>query len=173
MQFSHKSFSDWLTDKNNEDFRVEKEEGEILLAELCHCCLVGGDKGGNKDDASFLSYALTHGVAHLVECNRKDDAKKLMLDVKYLLARGDDGVRLVEDCKRLQGDRTMEVLSSAIGLSLGDMRKDPRRIVGQLVGRLMTVAGRNFFLDKTSSYWIPDDCKLVHIFLSIAYSLHK
>merc|ERR1712166_1383984 len=115
--------------------------GEKMLAELCHCCWLGEDKGGDKDDASFLSYALTHGVAHLVECNRKDDAKKLMLDVKYLLARGDDGVRLVEDCKRLQGDRTMEGLSSALGLSLYDLRKDPRRIVGQLVGRLMWSAG--------------------------------
>ena len=64
-----------------------------------------------------------------------------MLDVKYVLARGDDGVRLMEDCKRLQGDRTMEVLGSALGLSLGDMRKGPRRIVGQLVGRLMWSAG--------------------------------
>merc|ERR1712166_959891 len=115
--------------------------GEKMLAERCHCCLVGEDKCEGKDDASFLSYALTHGVAHLVECNRKDDAKKLLLDVKYLLARSNDGVRLVEDCKRLQGDRTMEVLSSALGLSLNDMRKDPRRIVGQLVGRLMWSAG--------------------------------
>merc|ERR1712166_840676 len=56
-------------------------------------------------------------------------------------ARSNDGVRLMEDCKRLQGDRTMEVLGSALGLSLGDMRKDPRRIVGQLVGRLMWPAG--------------------------------
>merc|ERR1712166_1570242 len=141
LQFSHKSFSDWLNDKNNEDFRVEKEEGEKLLAEVCHCCLLENDKCGDEDGTTFLSYALTHGIAHLVESGRKDDAKKLLLDVKYLLARSNDGVRLMEDCKRLQGDRTMEVLNSALGLSLSDIRKDPKRIVGQLVGRLMWTAG--------------------------------
>jgi len=35
----------------------------------------------------------------------------------------------------------MEVVGQAIGFSLSDLRKDPRRVVGQLVGRLMAVAG--------------------------------
>jgi WD40 repeat protein len=178
LQFSHKSFADWLEDgfDENESYCVDREDGEKMLAEECWNVLPvhvnskqldnmnmnqkkkkkkkkkrrrRGDKKipemkeneEENEETLMHSYALTHGVAHLVECNRKDDAKKLMLDVKYLLARGDDGVRLVEDCKRLQGDRTMEVLSSALGLSLGDMRKDPRRIVSQLVGRLMWSAG--------------------------------
>ena len=43
--------------------------------------------------------------------------------------------------KRLNGDRTAEALASAIGLSLSDLKKDPRRLAGQLMGRLMAVAG--------------------------------
>jgi hypothetical protein len=57
------------------------------------------------------------------------------------MARGNDGVGLMRDCQRMKGDRTMEILGSAIGLSLGELRKDPRRLVGQLVGRLMWAAG--------------------------------
>jgi hypothetical protein len=163
-------------EEDNEDFSVDREDGEKMLADVCLKLMnlkmnndgdgdgegedgngkkkkkkrrkkkqvqAGEEIGMREDDGEILmhEYALTHGVAHLVECNRKDDAKKLLLDVKYLLARSNDGVRLVEDCKLLKGDRTIEVLGSALGLSLSDMRKDPRRIVGQLVGRLMWSAG--------------------------------
>ena len=65
----------------------------------------------------------------------------MMLDVGWLLSRASDGVRLREDYRLLKGDRTMEVVGQAIGLSLNDLRKDSRRVVGQLVGRLMAVAG--------------------------------
>ena len=40
----------------------------------------------------------------------------------------------------LKGDRT-EVVGQAIDLSLSDLRKDLRRVVSQLVGRLMAMAG--------------------------------
>merc|ERR1712166_932505 len=96
-----------------------------------------------------LQYALTHGIAHLVAAGNMDDSKKLLLDVKYLLARGDDGVRLMEDCKRLQGDRTMEVLSSALGLSLSNMRNDPRRSYNGL--QILHIKG-----DNTVQIWDVD-----------------
>ena len=57
------------------------------------------------------------------------------------MARASDGLRLMDDCKLLEDDRTVAVIGSAIGLSLGELRKDPRRLVGQLVGRLMWAAG--------------------------------
>ena len=86
-------------------------------------------------------YALAHGVAHLLAAERHVDARKMMLDVEWILARANDGVRLMEDYRRLKGDRTMEVVGQAISLSLSDLRKDSRRVVGQLIGRLMAVAG--------------------------------
>ena len=36
LQFSHKSFSDWLQDEeDNEDFGVDREDGEKMLADVC------------------------------------------------------------------------------------------------------------------------------------------
>jgi hypothetical protein len=148
LQFSHKSFSDWLLNKKkNKTFRVRRKKAEELMASACWKELRGGggrkgDDGssnGNsssnsdddeesddeeeKDDGddrknSFLSYALTHGVSHLVAAKRKGDAKTLILDVDWLMARASDGVRLMDDCQLLKEDRTVAAIRSAVGLSL-------------------------------------------------------
>ena len=100
-------------------------EGEQLLSECCYLtCLNMKELKEKESKGMALSYALKHGVAHLVACKRKKEAKKLLLNVKYLLARRDDRsiVRyvdtgfegLMEDCELLKGDRTMEVLGHAI-----------------------------------------------------------
>jgi len=99
------------------------------------------ERSDELTDETMKRYALTHGVSHLVVAKRKEDAKKLILDVKWLMARASDGVRLMEDCKLLEEDRTVAVIGSAVGLSLSDLKKDPRRLVSQLCGRLMGAAG--------------------------------
>ena len=57
------------------------------------------------------------------------------------MARASDGVRLMDDCQLLEEDRSVAAIRSAVGLSLSDLKKDPRRLVGQLYGRLMAAAG--------------------------------
>ena len=88
LQFSHKSFSDWLEDEEeNEDYCVDREDGERLLAEWCWSVLnVNGsgkeekkvkkkrrrrrkraEEEEQKEDGlaeTTKSYTLTHGVAH-------------------------------------------------------------------------------------------------------------
>lgn len=88
-----------------------------------------------------LQYSLSHCITHLVAAGMKEDAKKLLLNVDWLMTRASDGIHLIEDCKRVENDRVVEIIGSAIDLSLNDLRKDPRRMVGQLVGRLMWTAG--------------------------------
>ena len=109
--------------------RGEEEDGDIMEED-------------EMADQNTLEYVLRHGVAHLLDAGKRKDARRIVLNVKWLLARGGDGLGVMEDCKRFGGsDRTMRVLGQAISLSMSDLRKDPRRVVGQLVGRLMAVAG--------------------------------
>jgi hypothetical protein len=123
LQFSHKSFPDWL--EQNEKFHVGKKEGEALLSSVCLKVVAGGGGdgggGGSSSNSSapsvIRSYAFKHVVSHLLESDRKEKAKKLLLNVGFLLARGNDGAGLIRDCQRMKGDRTVEILSSAIGLS--------------------------------------------------------
>ena len=64
------------------------------------------------------------------------------------MARGDDGMGIIADCKRLEGDRTAALIAQAVGLSLPDLRKDPRQPAGQLVGRLV---GKRVMVPKSRS----------------------
>jgi hypothetical protein len=82
LQFSHKSFPDWL--EQNEKFH------EVLLCSVCLKVVSdeggGGDGGGGGSGGTSVtrSYSLKHVVSHLVESGRKDGkekAKKLLLNV--------------------------------------------------------------------------------------------
>ena len=117
---------------------VNLRKAHTVLAERCWSILQEL-RDGSEDTTH--GYALRHGVAHLLEAGRRADARALILDVHWLMARGDDGMGIIADCKRLEGDRTAALIAQAVGLSLPDLRKDPRRLAGQLVGRLVGAAG--------------------------------
>ena len=151
FQFSHKSFPDWLS--TNERFRVERKDGERLLGALCRAIVVREEVVGEQEEeeaapggamirdgeAAATNYALRNVIAHLVESGERESARELLMDVGYLCRRAEEGAALVQDCQRLEGDRTVELIGRTIGLSLNELRKDPRRMRGQLVGRLLSV----------------------------------
>ena len=195
LQLSHKSFADWLSDEESEQFCVDKHHGEKQLAKMClQVCQglgggssgcgggtaqsSGGDKESNKDrrkrlkqeamakrrspdnnassstsniksaqpeeqqQDSFTKYALKHGISHLLAAGRRPEARALVLEnVAWLMARSGDGMGIMEDCRRLVNaageDRVVDLVRRALDLAMGDLRKDPRRLPGQLVGRLL------------------------------------
>ena len=51
LQFSHKSFPDWL--EQNEKFHVGKKEGEALLSSVC-LKVVAAASGGGGDDVGIV-----------------------------------------------------------------------------------------------------------------------
>jgi hypothetical protein len=97
LQFSHKSFPDWL--EQNETFRVEKRAGEVLLGAACVKAV------SEKDAASagVRVYSMKHVVAHLVAAGRTQEAKALLLDVGFLMAKSQDGPALVYILSQLGG----------------------------------------------------------------------
>eukprot|EP00946_MAST-07B_sp_MAST-7B-sp1_P002175 g2175.t1 len=97
-----------------------------------------------EDAPATMDYVLKHGITHLVAAGRHREARALLLEnVAWLMARSADGLGVMEDCRRLvaaageSGDRTVDLVRRALDLSMPDLRKDPRRLPGQLVGRLM------------------------------------
>ncbi len=91
-----------------------------------------------------VAYALRHGVAHLIAAGRRAEARALVLEnVAWLMARSADGLGIMADCRRLVaaagagGDQVVDLVRRALDLSMSELRQDPRRLPGQLVGRLM------------------------------------
>jgi WD40 repeat protein len=160
LQFSHRSFPDWLS--TNEKYKVEHNNGEKLLGDVCLNIIKNKMK---NIDTIMMHYSLKHVVTHLVESNRKGEARELLLDVTFLLARATDSTGLIRDCKWFEDDRVITLVGRAVGYSSNDLRKDPRRIVGQLVGRLMWSAAidnninnlRNRLIEQSYDFgwWCP------------------
>ena len=139
LQFSHKSFSDWLVGEGSGDYRVQSADGDAMLAEACLKRVSAAAADAFRDE-----YALKHGVAHLLAASRSAEARALVLEnVAWLMARSGDGLGIMEDCRRLVaaagegGDRAVDLVRRALDLSMPELRQDPRRLPGQLVGRLM------------------------------------
>ena len=94
-------------------------------------------------DEGITKYALNHGISHLVAAGRCKDARSMMLEnVTWLMARREDGMGIMEDCRILvtaaaAGDRSVDLVRRALDLSMADIRQDSRRMPGQLVGRLL------------------------------------
>ena len=113
------------------------------------------DRDNNEQNSKFPPYILRHGITHLLDVGNIDAAKTLLLDVNWLMLRAREGIRLLEDCKRVSkmliNDRVVHMLGNAVLHSLNDLRKDPNRLASQLVGRLMQLAGSSFFLAETST----------------------
>ena len=160
MQFSHKSFADWLVDEAGAagEYRVAVEDGERRLAAACWGAVPRDGGGEGKEDVErggrgamatttgdmVVTYALRHGVAHLVAAGRRAEARALVLEnVAWLMARSADGMGVMEDCRTLVAaaaageDRAVDLVRRALDLSMSELRQDPRRLPGQLVGRLM------------------------------------
>ena len=140
----HKSVKDWLTKPSREldDMFVDAKKVNGIFATRCWDTLEAHrrrqEEGGEVDENSWR-YILTHGVAHLMGAGMKKEARTLVLDVGWLMARASEGLRVIEDCRLFKGDRVVDLIGSCVGLALADLRKDPRRLAGQLVGRLRGV----------------------------------
>ena len=68
LQYSHKTFADWLLGEASGSFRLDQGDGERLLAEVCLGLVRGG--GGGEEESAAMRYALRHGVSHLVAAGR-------------------------------------------------------------------------------------------------------
>lgn len=85
-------------------------------------------------------YLLKHGVAHLVAARMHKEARNLMLNVSWLMARANDGSGIVRDCELLQDvDPVIRLVGRAMALALPALRADPRQLPAQLVGRLLNL----------------------------------
>ena len=61
-----------------------------------------------------------------------------MLDARWLVERRGDGTGIIEDCRRFASDdRAVQLVGRAVDMSMHELRLDPRRLCGQLAGRLM------------------------------------
>ena len=98
LQFSHKSFSDWLLrDDLENDFGVTAKEGHVALCQILD---------NMEDDLSESSrtYLRKHGIAHLVGAGRVEDAKKKVLGFEsWLLERATKTNGREHVCRRWRG----------------------------------------------------------------------
>ena len=96
IHFFHKSVKDWLTETSSygqHDFTVDLKEGHGILSELCSVELdnvkLNGVVKGQFIDTK--TYALQHGVAHMLEDAMSRDSKELVrkfvLDLQLVYAK--------------------------------------------------------------------------------------
>ena len=155
LQLSHKSFADWLTDgQKSVDFHVPESTGHEKLAQVCKHALrdlIGIELNASTaaeskrqgpvnigSDNGIMAYALKHGVAHLLLAGKEEHARRLVLDARWLVERRGDGAGIIEDCRRFASDDSaVQLVSQAVDMSMHELQLDPRRLCGQLVGRLM------------------------------------
>ena len=77
-------------------------------------------------------------MAHLLLAGEEEHARQLLFDARWLVERRGDGTGIIEDCRRFASDdRAVQLVGQAVDMSMHELRLDPRRLCGQLVGRLM------------------------------------
>jgi len=115
----HKSVKDWLIDESRErkPMFVNLKTVNQIFAQRCWETLEGHRRQQQSVGASSLlassvgestwNYILKHGVAHLIGAGMKKEARTLVLDVGWLMARAGDGLGLVGDCRLFEGDREL------------------------------------------------------------------
>ena len=99
---------------------------------------VGSDRFKFKSHFTRL-YVLEHGVHHLALAKRVEDVRGMILDPAWLIARADDPEGIVECCELMdEEEQIVYLVGRAISLATDSIRTDPRQLLGQLVGRLMS-----------------------------------
>jgi WD40 repeat protein len=85
------------------------------------------------------SYAWRWVPYHLVQADRKDDLRRLLLDFNYLQAKlaATDTNALIADYDYLGDEQELRLIQSAIRLSAHVLTHDSRQLAGQLTGRLL------------------------------------
>jgi NB-ARC domain/TIR domain/WD domain, G-beta repeat/APAF-1 helical domain len=83
------------------------------------------------------SYAWRWVGYHLVQADRKDDLRRLLLNFNYLEAKltVTDTNALIADYDYLPEDKDLRLVQSAIRLSAHVLVRDRRQLAGQLIGR--------------------------------------
>jgi hypothetical protein len=74
---------------------------------------------------------------HLVEAGRKDDLRQLLLNFNYLQSKltTTDTSALIADYDWFANDDELRLIKAAIRLSAHILKRDPRQLAGQLIGR--------------------------------------
>lgn len=132
-----------------------------------------GDGRYHLKNETTKEYLLKYGVHHLALAHMNNEARKMILDPGFLLARANDAAGIAECCELLsEGDHLLQLVGRAVTLSLDAIAGDSRQLIGQLVGRLMAAAapghgdpiGRkqvSKFIDELKNYdygfqwWMP------------------
>jgi WD domain, G-beta repeat len=84
------------------------------------------------------NYVLQHGVHHLALAHRVEEARDIILDPAWLIARAVEPEGIVECCELIgEADQILHLVGRAVTLAIDSIRSDPRQLIGQLVGRLM------------------------------------
>ena len=88
--------------------------------------------------AAHDPYLCRHLAYHLVKAERWDELKTLLLNVDWLYAKLEvmDVPALLSDFDWLQNEKIFTLVHGAIRLSAHIVGKDPKQLVGQLLGRL-------------------------------------
>ena len=97
-----------------------------------------GLDGFNFGSHMTRNYVLQHGVHHLALAHRIQEARDIILDPAWLIARAVDPEGIVECCELIgEADQILHLVGRAVTLATDSIRSDPRQLIGQLVGRLM------------------------------------
>lgn len=98
----------------------------------------GSDRFKFKSHFTRL-YVLEHGVHHLALAKRVEEVRGMILDPAWLIARADDPEGIVECCELMgEEEEIVHLVGRAITLATDSVRTDPRQLLSQLVGRLMS-----------------------------------
>src|SRR5512135_2267970 len=104
----------------------------LLEAYRCRC--PDGWASGPDD-----GYFFQHLAYHLVEANRREELRGLLLDCRWLEAKlkATDVGHLIADYEPLAGDRPLGLVRDALRLSTHHLVRDPSLLRSQLHGRLL------------------------------------
>eukprot|EP00949_MAST-11_sp_MAST-11-sp1_P003683 g3683.t1 len=158
LQFSHKSFSDWLIMEAS-PFQVNpKEDGHIHVARLmmneCAAPLL---------DRQSKVYLRRNGIAHMLGASKVEEARETVMRFAWYVERAKvkewNGV--LEDLGRLRAalpeDRCVKLLESAVRKSAGHVRREPLEVAGQMHARLMGYGEvLSDFLEEILAWRVPD-----------------
>jgi WD40 repeat protein len=119
-----------------------------LQEDMMHCHEILADRilttllEKDGSEFSFASdstkgYVLQYGIRHIILAQRESDARDVVLDPYWIMERATDTGGVLEDLNIFyENDEVLQLLKRAISLSASAIEKDPRQIIGQLVGRL-------------------------------------
>ena len=91
---------------------------------------------------SIMRYVLQYGVRHFMSAGAVREARCVVLDPCWIMERSTDCDGILEDLDTFwEDDEIIQLVKRAILLSSTAITKDPRQIVGQLVGRMKAALG--------------------------------